>query len=332
MERAALTVVIPTLNGAERLPETLASIASQRVEGAVQVVVVDDGSSDATRKTVSAASLPWGQPLVLFHPAPRGRAAACNRGIEAATAPIVVILDDDMTLQGGALEAHRRFHASSPGSAAIGRVLQSPAGPRTCFERFLVREETNRERQLLDRRTDVPFALCLTGHFSSPREALTRAGGFDERITRYGLEDIELAYRLHEGRTRIAYLPEAVARHRAYMTDLDRYLDRHFDVGVVARELAARYTEGPFREYLRVDGPKSLGLLRDPAGLTALRLANRLLLRRFFRRALGSRPGTAFLRGTLAAAARLQFDRLAHFGYHVARDLRYFQGFFGEGR
>jgi glycosyltransferase involved in cell wall biosynthesis len=325
-----LTVVIPCRDGASRLPPTLRSVAEQRVEGAVQVVVVDDGSTDGTAEAAAAASLPWGPPRVVRHEAPGGRAAACNSGIEAAGSPLVVILDDDMTLLPGALEAHRAFHERHPRRAALARVVLAPSGRETCFTRFLLREEANRERILLEHAADVPFSQCLTGHFSAPRAALVDAGLFDTRITRYGYEDVEMAWRLVRSGVTIAYLPQAQSVHRAAMTGLDLYLKRHFEVGLVARQLAGRYPEGGFREYLRVEAPRELGIGRAPAGLVALRLANRLLLRRPVRAALASRAGGAILRAALALGERLGPERAVHFGYHVARDLCYFRGYFGE--
>ncbi len=326
----AVTVVVPCRNGASRLPRTLEALGAQRVAGTVEVVVVDDGSDDPTSEVASTTPLPWGAPTVVRHPAPRGRAAACNSGLEAARGDLVAILDDDMTLEPGSLAAHAAFHAAHPGSAALGRIVLAPAERPSSFARFLLREERLRERRLLASRDDLPFELCLTGHFSAPRALLARIGGYDAAITRYGFEDIELGYRLRTRGVRIAYLPDAVSVHRAYMTDLRRYLERHLEAGSVARQLAERYPEGPFREYLRVDGPRELGLGKDPAGLVALRLSNRLLLRRPIRRALGSSPGFALLRAALRAGEALRLDRAVHFGYHVARDLRYFEGYFGE--
>jgi glycosyltransferase involved in cell wall biosynthesis len=331
MSAPGLSIVIPSRDGAARIPETLASIARQEVSCNVEVVVVDDGSSDGTRNAAAGVALPWGPPSVLRHDVGRGRAAACNTGLGAARAPVVVVLDDDMTLEPGAIAAHRAFHERRARQAALGRIVLAPGSePASCFRRFLEREQAFREGALLDRRDDVPFPMCLTGHFSAARDVLEEAGGFDASIARYGFEDIDLGYRLHGAGIRIAYLPEAVSIHRAYMTDLDRYLARQREAGLVARELAARYPDGPFREYLRVDGPARLGLGRSPAGLVGLRLANRILLIRPFRRLLGSRAGFAALLGLLAAGERAGLDRAVHFGYHVARDVRYFQGCFDD--
>ena len=328
--RPVLSIAIPTRNGASRLPDTLRSIASQEVAAPVEVVIVDDGSTDGAGEAAEGFPLPWGPPRIVRHLVSCGRAAACNAGVEAARSEVVVILDDDMTLLPGALEAHRAFHAQNRRCAARARVTLAAPKCETCFSRFLAREEAMQERALLARRDDVPFSLGQTGHFSIRRDVLLEAGGFDTTITRYGFEDIELGYRLAEHRVRIVYLPAAASTHRAYITDLERYLTRHFEAGIVARQLADRYLRGPLRDYLRVDPPARLGVGADPAGLVLLRISNRALLWRPLRRALGSRSLFALLLGLLRAGESLRLDRAVHLGYHVARDVRYFQGYFGD--
>ncbi len=331
MTAPVVSVVIPARNGAARLPETLASISRQHVRDAAEVIVVDDGSSDGTAEVASRFVLPWGPPRVVRRESPGGRAAACNAGIEAARSRVVVLLDDDMTLRPEALQAHAAYHAENTGRAARGRVVLAPPERETCFARFLAREEANQERQLVEGRHDLPFPLCQTGHFSVEKETVLAAGGLDTSITRYGFEDIDLGFRLRERGVRLVYLPAAESVHRAYITDLDRYLARHREAGIVARQLADRHPGGPFREYLRVDGPGKLGIGRDPAGLVALRVSNRLLLRAPVRHLVGSALGFRVLLATLQVGEALRLDRAVHFGYHVARDIRYFQGYFGEG-
>lgn len=330
-EEPELSVVIPSRNGEQRLPETLAAIAADAAGVSLEVIVVDDASTDGTADAAARARLPSGRPKVLRRDGPPGRAAACNLGVRHARGGTVLILDDDMTVEPGTLAAHRDRHRAVRREAALGRIRLAPPAERpTCFTRFLEREQTFRERSLLEHREEVPFHLCLTGHFSAPRQVLLEASGFDERIRWYGLEDIEFGYRLAREGVRLRYLPSAVATHRAYATTLDRYLARHIDVGRVARQLVRLHSEGPFRDYLRVDPPARLGFGSDPAGLALLRVAHRILLRRGARRLLGSKAGFAAFRAVLRALELARLDRAAHFGYHVAADLRYFQGYFGE--
>jgi len=326
----SLSVVIPSLDGARRLPETLAAVAAQEVDGEAEVIVVDDGSSDATSAVASEARLPWGAPRVVRHSEPRARAAACNSGISAARAGVILVLDDDMTLSPGALAAHLAFHASHARSAALGRITLARRATETSFARFLDREEENRERMLLAEREDLPFALCLTGHFSAPKAVLDEVGGYDTRIKRYGFEDIELGFRLTQAGVRLEYLPAAESVHRAWAVSLDRFLHRHFEEGVTAGELAARHPSGAFREYLRVDGPARNPRGRVGAGLAALRAANRVLVFRPARAAMAAAPLYAALRAGVRACEAISLDRAAHFGYRVAADLHYFRGAFGE--
>ena len=325
----AVSVVIPSKNGALRLVETLAALANQACQAPFEVIVVDDGSDDGTAEVASRTELRDGSVRVVRHPASKGRGAARNSGVDVALGAVVLFLDDDMTARPGVVEAHRVFHQTTD-AAARGNVTLADPGQDSCFARFLRREEAFELQQLLANAGDLPFGLSQSGHLSVRRSAFVDAGGFDTSITQYGFEDIDLGYRLRQRGVRLAFLPAAHSVHRAFMTDLTRYLDRHWEAGRAAKQWVERNPGGEFREYLRLDPPASLGALRVPAGLAALRLTNRMLLRPSIRRIAGSPAGFGALRGLLRAGEALAFDRLVHFGYHVARDVRYFQGYFGE--
>ena len=159
---------------------------------------------------------------------------------------------------------------------------------------------------------------------------LDAVGGYDATITRYGFEDIELGLRITESGARIAYLPEATAIHRAYVTNLERMVERLHEAGLAAHDLLQQTQSARLREYLRVDGPARLESEDASAGLIALRLSNRLLLKKPVRQFLSNRAMLALLRLKLRFFETIGPERAAHFGYHVARDLAYFCGFFQE--
>ncbi|GAB3234470.1 glycosyltransferase [Glycomyces halotolerans] len=60
------------------------------------------------------------------------------------------------------------------------------------------------------------WALATTANLSVPREAVAKTGGFDETYTGWGVEDIDLAYRLHRLGVRFAVSPEAVNYHQIH--------------------------------------------------------------------------------------------------------------------
>jgi glycosyltransferase involved in cell wall biosynthesis len=89
---AAVTAVVPTRDRVELLQRTLRSLVGQRGV-AVEVVVVDDGSTTAAADAIRA--LEHGPVRVLRNKRSRGVAAARNQGAEAAGAPWVAFCDDD---------------------------------------------------------------------------------------------------------------------------------------------------------------------------------------------------------------------------------------------
>jgi glycosyltransferase involved in cell wall biosynthesis len=90
--RPAVTAIVPTHNRRETLPMTLQSILQQgSVE--LEVIVVDDGSSDATSEWLKRVEDP--RLRILRHEEPLGVAAARNAGIAEATTEYVAFCDDD---------------------------------------------------------------------------------------------------------------------------------------------------------------------------------------------------------------------------------------------
>lgn len=92
----AVSVVIPTFNRAHLLPVAIQSVRSQTIAD-IEIIVVDDGSTDATASVVEGIS----DPLVrsLRHSVNRGAAAARNTGISVARGRHIAFLDsDDMWL------------------------------------------------------------------------------------------------------------------------------------------------------------------------------------------------------------------------------------------
>src|SRR4051812_836378 len=87
-----VTVVIPTRNRWPALRQTLASALAQE-DVDLELMVIDDGSSDETPRKLAALS----DDRVHFarHLAPLGPARARNAGIDRATAPWIAFLDDD---------------------------------------------------------------------------------------------------------------------------------------------------------------------------------------------------------------------------------------------
>ena len=329
--RPGVAVIIPSFRGAARIGATLRALAAD-APGA-EVVVVDDGSDDDTLTAARAAGV--GLDLrVERHAVNRGRAAACNTGLRVATSGWAWILDDDMQLEPGAAAAMGAAWEApgAPERAFLGRIRLPDDLEDSPFTAFLRHEEADRHRKLLRDRERVPWPNCLTGNFCARREALLALGGFDERITLYGFEDIELGIRLHRAGLRLTYLPEAASLHHAYATGFARLRERTYLSGKVAPYVAEAHRDDPeVRAFLRLDGMGAVSLRRDSAFLVAMKLWNRLLRRP---RALARRSspgGERFLGTVIDALERLPVRRLRHLAYHLVRDVSYYRGIADAG-
>ena len=115
-----LSVVIATKDRASFLERALASLGQQRGAPRFDVVVADNGSTDATPAVVERRAAAADYPLTrVFVPEPN-RGAARNRGVAASHGDVIVFVDDDVVLPAGFLAAHAREHEA-------GRPVTTPS-------------------------------------------------------------------------------------------------------------------------------------------------------------------------------------------------------------
>ena len=93
-----LSIVLPAYNESHRLPETLRELRGYLIAHfpAHEVIVVDDGSSDATANLVEEQARNWPQLRLLRQPRNMGKGAAVRRGCLAASGDFVLFTDADL--------------------------------------------------------------------------------------------------------------------------------------------------------------------------------------------------------------------------------------------
>ncbi|MBB4265289.1 glycosyltransferase family 2 protein [Roseospira visakhapatnamensis] len=172
-----VSIVIPCRDGAATLAETLSSALTQD-EDALEVIVVDDGSSDGSRALALAVAGEDGRVRVMDGPR-RGVSAARNAGASAARAEVLMFLDADDHLTPQAVDRYLSFLRSHPRVVAcFGRVAFMTADGQDTGRRSTVPGDPLTLGDVLG---DNP--ACTGSNLVVRREAWARVGGFDETLS-----------------------------------------------------------------------------------------------------------------------------------------------------
>ena len=261
-----VSVLIGCWNNAATLPEAIDSILAQTVRE-LELIIVDDGSTDRTSELVRAAQA--ADPRVRYLPLPHmGIARSLNEGLRAAGSDVVAFQDADDWSLPERLERQLALLARRPEVLAVGCRMQEVDAqrrrlqPRTAF----AAGEIN---GVLTRFNPIPGSCAMVR-----RGAVLAAGGFDARY-RYAA-DYDLWLRLAE-RGVVMTLDETLAVRRMSAANVAARKER----AQTAEALAIRLSALCRRRSLRGARGLALPLL---SLLTPVRLKRRL------RRARGQAP------------------------------------------
>ena len=204
-----LSVVMPTYDEPERLEAALKSLSQQDYpHEAIQIIVVDDASPHLDSERLHAAVAPL-QLQLLRNEQNQGRARTRNTALRVASGEVVVFLDSDMVVDTNFLHAHVQRHQNHAEAVFIGNIRFASEIPNTSLTRYIEGRGVHR----VDEDKPIPFNCFVTGNSSVRRSTLLRVGFFDEDLTAYGGEDLELGYRLHLAGIPLHYAPEALSYH-----------------------------------------------------------------------------------------------------------------------
>lgn len=184
-----LSIVIPAFNEADYLPaclnEVLAEVARAPDPDAIEVLVVDNASTDATGDIARAAP-----GVCVVHEPLKGLTHARQAGLEAASGDIIAYVDADTRMPAGWIARVLRTFEGKPNVVCVsGPYIYYDAAT---WQRAMVRLYWI---FLASPAYWMTRYMVVGGNFAVRRSALEQIGGFDTTIAFYG-EDTNIARRL----------------------------------------------------------------------------------------------------------------------------------------
>jgi len=226
-DRPRWAAVVVNYEGGDRLVGCVRSVLADTSAGPVELVVVDNGSTDGSVNGLRAL-LP--DVRVVRAPGNVGYARAANLGAAATRAPVVAILNVDLVVEAGAAKALLDRIDREARLGAVGPQLRNSDGTAYPSARtmpsvpvavghaiFGIWNPENRytaQYRQLDADPSTPRLVDVVSGAAIwlRRAALDEVGGWDERYFMY-LEDTDLCWRLRRAGWDVAYEPSAVVDH-----------------------------------------------------------------------------------------------------------------------
>lgn len=181
--RPTISLIIPAYNEEAYLAACLDAIMEHVAGKAIEIIVVDNNSSDATKEIVERYSAV----KYLFEPV-KGITRARQRGFIESTGEILAFVDADTHPPGGWIEQIWEQFAKH-------RQLACLSGPYSFYDLSGIRNMISSgwfvAARPLFRMTGY---MIVGGNFAIRRDVLEKMGGFDRSIEFYG-EDVDIAKR-----------------------------------------------------------------------------------------------------------------------------------------
>ncbi|KAB8178260.1 glycosyltransferase [Lysobacter maris] len=209
------SIVIPVYNQFAHTLGCLRAIAAHPPTAPVEVIVVDDGSSDETEAALTQVE------GLRYHrrAANGGFIAACNDGAALATGDYLVFLNNDTVPQPGWLDALLETFDAHPGTGLVGAQLLYPDGRLQEAGGIVFADGSGWNYGRFESALDPRYAFLREADYMSgaavalPRTLFMQLGGFDPRYAPAYYEDTDLAFAVRRHGLKSIYQPAARVVH-----------------------------------------------------------------------------------------------------------------------
>jgi GT2 family glycosyltransferase len=209
VDEPLVSVVIPVYNNFEYTWACLQSLQANSGDVSFEIIIVDDGSSDATTKNFpSLAGVRY-----VRNDRNLGFLTSCNRGAELARGKYLVLLNNDTEVRPGWLQALLGTFLDDPRAGLVGSKFIFPDGRLLEAGGIVWRDGSacnygrgghpDDPRVNYRREVDYVSGACIM----LPRDLFLSLGGFDDKFSPAYYEDTDLAFRVRAAGRKVIYQP-----------------------------------------------------------------------------------------------------------------------------
>lgn len=209
MQKGLVSVVIPNYNYARFLPEAIDSVLAQTY-GQIEIIVVDDGSSDGSREVLES----YGDRITAILQQNAGVSAARNSGVSRSRGEFLAFLDaDDAWLPAKIERQVAAFNDDETGLVHVGMVEIDGSG------NSLSERTDGREGVVSDALLRFEGSVVLGGGsgLMVPRRVFDEVAGFDTRLSTSA--DWDMFYQV-SSRYRVSFVPEILLKYRVHSSNM----------------------------------------------------------------------------------------------------------------
>lgn len=248
-----LSIIIPTYNRADILKDCLKRLDNQDfMKNEFEVIIVDDGSTDDTKKIVENAQKKLSIEISYLYQKNQGQGIARNYALRYAKGKIIAFIGDDILVLPDFVKQHLNFHRKykNENEAVLGFVGWDPRLDITPFMEWLTDGSSVMGKfgghqfafEKLQGKKRADFNFFYTSNLSL-KKSLLRKHPFDSRFSSYGWEDIELGYRLTKKENLILYYNPMAVGYHFHPMDESGLEKRMYQIGKSAHLFHKKYPE-----------------------------------------------------------------------------------------
>ena len=214
-DKVEVSIIIPVFNQFHFTQACLASVQEHRGSHAIEVIVVDDGSADAT-----ADFVPRMKGIVyLRNETNAGFVGSCNRGVAKARGEYLLFLNNDTIVKSGWLDALLETFQLEPRAGLVGSKLLFPDGRLQEAGGIIWRDGSGWNYGKFDdpRKPEYNYLrdvdYCSAACAMVPKSLFESIGGFDARYAPAYYEDTDLSFKIRQNGYKVLYQPLSEVIH-----------------------------------------------------------------------------------------------------------------------